>query len=217
MPRTLLLLALIVLLTGAAAAYDPRPYLEPNLSVNFPVGDFAGTDLIAKEGGAKTGFGAGFNLGLADDFADFYFGYHVSGHDAEASSVIEDSFYPYDSDTVSASGTWTVRQWQFGTRVHARRSKTRISPAIGMAVTSNQVTADASGSAYDSSMYANERSAPELSIMIEGGLLVHLSPFADLAVMLQNHDFDAYFDHPLFSGRLNITYMVLQTSVVYRF
>jgi len=204
--RTLTALALLVGMFSSACAYQTRPYLGFNLNLNVPQGDFAGNNLAAEEGGAQNGYGIGADVGLAGNIADVYLGYRVGTHDAQSTAF-----------GARAEGKWTITQWALGARVHPKRSLDRaFVPMLGLALTNSRATADATGYVFSDTLTAKETSQSETSIMLEGGFLITMSSVAELALMLQQHDFDASFDHPLWNGSLNISYLTLHVGVVYR-
>ena len=204
--RTFVMALLSLLFVSPVLAYKTRPYAGLNVNVNVPQGDFGGNNLAAEEGGARNGYGVEVDVGLAGDIADAYVGYCIGVHDAESSAF-----------GARAEGDWTINQWVAGVRVHPKRLLGQsFMPLLGLALTGSRATADATGYIFGDTLTAKETSENEISVMLEGGCLVKMSAPSDLVLTLQYHDFDAYFDHPLWNGSLNISYLTLHLGVVYR-
>ena len=204
--RTFFAVALTVLMFHSADAYETRPYLGINLNLNVPRGDFGGNNLATQEGGAENGFGIGASAGFAGDIADFYAGYAIGFHDAQSSAY-----------GARAEGEWAITQWALGARVHPKRSRgASFVPLLGLALTGSRATADATGYFDGDTLSGTESSKREIGIMLEGGFLMTMTSNAELILTLQNHDFDASFEHPLWEGSLNVSYLTLLLGVIYR-
>lgn len=210
--RVLLVLLLAACLAAPALALLPSPYIGGNLQINSPTGKFSQTDVVDKEGGAKTGLGGELDLGISASAGELYAGYRFGKHDVKAS-------YNLPGQTgVGYEGDWKLNRFVFGARWHLL-SILPVSPTIGGGVTlgKTELNIDASAAGTTAQDVA-QTSSNKMGWFLEAGAVVQI-PGVPLSAVgdIQYHQFNAKFDTPVYDGDVNISFFTFQAGLRYHF
>jgi opacity protein-like surface antigen len=187
-----------------ALALGPSPYIGANLQVNSPTGNFSKTDIIDKDGGAKTGLGGEFDVGIAGERGSIYAGYRFSKHNAKASAA----------DTVKLDGDWNINRWVIGARYNLLGALP-ITPTIGAGLTFGKTKLSGTSSAGVLSRSADATSKTSTGWFLElGGILNPAGPLSILGD-IQYHSFDANFGSQLYDGKINVAFFTFQVGATF--
>lgn len=201
--RTFLVLFVAASIAAPALALLPSPYIGANLQINSPTGDFRKTDIVNKEGGAKTGLGGELDLGITGGVGSIYAGYRFGKHTAEASYA----------DTLKLSGDWNINRWVIGARYHILGSTPLpIVPTLGGGVTIGKTKVSAKASSGSQSIDESETSKNSVGWFLEvGGLFKPPGPLSVIADV-QYHSFDADYQSQLYNGKVKIAFFTFQVG-----
>jgi len=203
-----LLIALVLALAAAPAmAIVPQLYFGLNLQVNAPTEDFSASDITHVQGGAETGFGGEFDVGITGSRGSVYAGYRIGKHDASAAGT-------FQGDHVTTSGEWEIQRAVIGGRLNLSGSlPTPVAPTLGAGITIGKTKA--TGSLTGSSAYlgASESSKSSVGWFVEGGVLIR--PPGNLSVIgdIQYHVFDAKFETGAGDATLKVSFVTVQVGV----
>ena len=190
----------------AVAATPPAPYLGLNLHVNSPTADFAKTDLVDKEAGARTGFGGEADFGIDSGPGSVYIGYSWGRHDADARGQDREI------------NDWTVSRGVLGARLHIfGTTEFPIMPIIGGGATlgNSRYTArvsDDGGITYEDRKQTSENS---IGWFLEGGAILRSTGPLSVLGSLQYHNFNAEFKPVLDVDRVKVSYVKFQLGLRY--
>ncbi len=190
----------------ALAATPPAPYLGLNLNVNSPTADFANTDLVDKEGGARTGWGGEADLGIDSGPGSIYIGYSWGRHDAEARGQDR------------AINDWTISRGVLGGRLHIfGTTESPIVPIVGGGATIGNSRYTARVSEDGGITYVDRKQTSENSIgwFLEGGAILRSTGPLSVLGSLQYHNFNADFDPVLDIDRVKVSYVKFQLGIRY--
>jgi opacity protein-like surface antigen len=208
--RTLLVLLIAACLAAPALAILPSPFIGGNLQVNSPTGKFSQTDFVNKEGGAKTGLGGEFDVGIGSDMGELYAGYRFGKNN------VKSTYTPPVGPSVTAEGEWNLNRFVIGVRAHLFGSLP-ITPTVGGGITlgKTKLSGDVSSNVAQSS---SETSSNKMGWFLEGGGLIHF-PSAPLSILadIQYHRFNAEFATPLFDVTYDISFFTFQLGLQYSF
>ncbi len=201
-----LLLALIAI--PGIAATPPAPYLGLNLHVNSPTADFAKTDLVDKNAGARTGWGGEADLGIDSGPGSVYVGYSWGRHDAEARG---------QDRTIN---DWTISRGILGARLHILGTTgTPIVPIIGGGATIGNSSYTARVSDDGGITFVDRKQTSENSIgwFLEGGAILRSTGPLSVLGSLQYHNFNAEFKPVLDLDKVKVSYVTFQLGLRYAF
>jgi len=209
--RTLLVLLVAACLAAPALAILPSPFIGGNLQVNSPTGKFSQTDIVNKEGGAKTGPGGELDLGISTGAGELYAGYRFGKLNVKAS---------YDlpgQSSVGYEGNWKINRFVIGARAHLLGSLP-ISPTIGGGITLGKTELNIDAVAADTSAPVAQTSSNKMGWFLEAGAVVQI-PRVPLSIVgdVQFHQFDAEFATPVYGGNVKISFFTFQAGLRYHF
>jgi opacity protein-like surface antigen len=210
--RTLLVLLVAVCLAAPALAILPSPFIGGNLQVNSPTGKFSQTDIVNKEGGAKTGVGGELDLGISAGTGELYAGYRFGKNNAKA------TYTPPVGPSVTAEGDWKLNRFVIGARWHLFGSLP-ITPTIGGGITLGKTELNIDAAAADTTVQnVAQTSSNKMGWFLEAGGLLHI-PTVPVSVLgdIQYHRFNAKFDTPTFNGAYDISFFTFQLGLQYSF
>jgi hypothetical protein len=190
----------------AMAAKSPAPYLGLNLHVNSPTADFANTDLVDKQAGARTGWGGEADLGIDSRPGSVYVGYSWGRHDADARGQDRNI------------NDWTVSRGILGARLHIfGTTESPIVPIVGGGATIGNSRYTARVSDDGGITYVDRKQTSENSIgwFLEGGAILRSSGPLSVLGSLQYHNFNADFKPVLDIDRVKVSYVTFQLGIRY--